>query len=435
LDLHDCDNLPFGVEISIKVLVTDPQKAAATLPRLDHSTVSKVVEDIVMSAARSIAMERTILDIMKNREEIEKSVYEMVADALNKLGLSAIIFDIKNIRDIEGRDVIGSLERAKIAELEKKARISEAIHDNEAQELEVERKKATQVKSEQMKQEEEQARLERERQARLEREQQARLEREQQARLERERQARLEREQQARLEREQQARLEREQQARLEREHKIEGQKLTRFAEIEQKKARIIAEANREKKLIEAQAEEDYLTLTYKICVFGDSGVGKTTFINRFVTNRFYDDIKSTLGAAIHVKRFELENGKITLQVWDFGGEDRFKFLIRSYAQGSSGGIFMFDLTNYNSLINIINWLPEFRKFSNNIPILMVGSKLDLEELRICKKDEALDLMELNELQKYFECSSRTGENVEAIFKVLLKDMLNHKGYNHLILK
>jgi flotillin len=215
LDLHDCDNLPFGVEISIKVQVTDPQKAAATLTRLDHSTVSKVVEDTVMSAARSIAMERTILDIMKNREEIEKSVYEMVADALNKLGLSAIIFDIKNIRDIEGRDVIGSLERAKIAELEKEARISEAIHNNEAKEVEVERRKLTQVKIEQMQQQEEQARIEREREVATN-------------------------------------------QMTLDKEKlKIEEQKLTRFAEMEQKKARIIAEANRERKMIEAQAEAD----------------------------------------------------------------------------------------------------------------------------------------------------------------------------------
>lgn len=203
------------MEISIKVQVTDPQKAAATLTRLDHATVSKVVEDTVMSAARSIAMERQILDIMKNREDIEKSVYEMVADALNKLGLSAIIFDIKNIRDIEGRDVIGSLERAKIAELEKQARISEAIHDNEAKEVEVERKKATQVKSEKMKLEEEQARLEREKEVATD-------------------------------------------QMLVEKEKiKIEEQKLTRFAEIEQKKARIMAEANKEKKLIEAQAEAE----------------------------------------------------------------------------------------------------------------------------------------------------------------------------------
>ncbi len=215
LDLHDCDNLPFGVEISIKVQVTDPQKAAATLTRIDHSTVSKVVEDTVMSAARSLAMERTILNIMKNREEIESSVYEMVSDALSKLGLSAIIFDIKNIRDIEGRDVIGSLERVKIAELIKKARISEAIQENEAKEVEVERNKSTQVKSEHMKLEEEQARLEREREISTN-------------------------------------------QMLVEQEKlKIEEQKLTRFAEIEQKKARILAEAKKEQRLIEAQAEAE----------------------------------------------------------------------------------------------------------------------------------------------------------------------------------
>ena len=215
LDLHDCDNLPFGVEISIKVQVTDPQKAAATLTRIDHSTVSKVVEDTVMSAARSLAMERTIISIMKNREEIEKSVYEMVSDALAKLGLSAIIFDIKNIRDIDGRDVIGSLERVKIAELIKKARISEAIQENEAKEVETERKKSTQVKFEKMKQEEEQARLEREREVAIN-------------------------------------------QMLVEQEKlKIEEQKLTRFAEIEQKKAKILANAKREQQLIEAQGDAE----------------------------------------------------------------------------------------------------------------------------------------------------------------------------------
>ena len=215
LDLHDCDNLPFGVEISIKVQVTDPQKAAATLTRIDHSTVSKVVEDTVMSAARSLAMERTIISIMKNREEIEKSVYEMVSDALAKLGLSAIIFDIKNIRDIDGRDVIGSLERVKIAELIKKARISEAIQENEAKEVETERKKSTQVKFEKMKLEEEQARLEREREVAIN-------------------------------------------QMLVEQEKlKIEEQKLTRFAEIEQKKAKILANAKREQQLIEAQGDAE----------------------------------------------------------------------------------------------------------------------------------------------------------------------------------
>ncbi|MBN2150302.1 MAG: hypothetical protein JW839_02535 [Candidatus Lokiarchaeota archaeon] len=162
IKLHDVDKLPFGVEISVKVQVTDPPKSAATLTTIDHSTISKVVEDTVMSAARSVAMERNILEIMKNREEIEKAIYAMVQDALSKLGLSPVIFDIKNIRDIEGSDVIASLEKVKIAELRRNARISEATHDSEAVKIEVEKEKDAKVKSEQMKKEEEVAHYERE---------------------------------------------------------------------------------------------------------------------------------------------------------------------------------------------------------------------------------------------------------------------------------
>lgn len=181
--------------------------------------------------------------------------------------------------------------------------------------------------------------------------------------------------------------------------------------------------------------EEEGLNLTYKICVFGDSGVGKTTLISRYLTNKFFDDIKSTLGAAIHIKLLDIENGRVTLQVWDFGGEDKFKFLLPAYAQGSSGGIFVFDLTNYQSMINIIDWIPEFRKISSNIPLIMVGSKLDLEEERTCTREEAIDLMQLHGLNGYMECSSKTGVNVESIFKILLKEILNHRGYSHLKLK
>lgn len=219
MDLHDQDNLPFGVEISIKVQVTDPQKAAATLTRIDHNTVSKVVEDTVMSAARSVAMERTIIEIMRDREAVEKAVYNMVAESLAKLGLSAIIFDIKNILDIEDQDVIGSLERVKIAELKRNARISEAIQDNEAREVEVERNKATEVKIQTMKLEEEQARLTKEKQMAIE-------------------------------------------QMMVETELlKIEEQKMTRLASIEKEKTTILAQANRDKQMLEAQGAADAVRL------------------------------------------------------------------------------------------------------------------------------------------------------------------------------
>ncbi|MFX1601099.1 MAG: Rab family GTPase [Promethearchaeota archaeon] len=177
------------------------------------------------------------------------------------------------------------------------------------------------------------------------------------------------------------------------------------------------------------------LELTYKICIFGDKSVGKTSLVDRYVTNKFHENIQATLGATILIKDLELENGKITLQVWDFGGQKRFKFLISSYARGATGGIFMFDITNYESLLALNDWLPEFGKTVRYVPLIIVGGKKDLEEQRVCKKDDVLDIMKSYNFHRYIECSSKTGENVELVFKVLLSKILEDKGYRYLKLK
>ncbi|MFX1388746.1 MAG: Rab family GTPase [Promethearchaeota archaeon] len=177
------------------------------------------------------------------------------------------------------------------------------------------------------------------------------------------------------------------------------------------------------------------MQLTYKICIFGDKGVGKTSLVTHYMTNKFHEKILATLGASVHVKDLELENGNITLQIWDFGGQKRFKFLISSYARGSAGGIFMFDLTNYESLIALKEWLPEFGKSVRYVPLIIVGGKLDLEEQRVCKQEDILDIMKSYKFYKYVECSSKTGENVELVFRVLLEKILEDKGYNYLKLK
>ncbi|MFX1418225.1 MAG: Rab family GTPase [Promethearchaeota archaeon] len=175
--------------------------------------------------------------------------------------------------------------------------------------------------------------------------------------------------------------------------------------------------------------------LTYKISIFGDRGVGKTTLVDRYITNEFHENTLATLGATIHVKYLELENGKITLQVWDFGGQKRFKFLISSYARGSVGGIFMFDLTNYESLLALSEWLPEFGMTVRYIPLIMVGSKLDLKQQRVCQKNEVLGIIKSYKFYKYIECSSKTGENVELVFRVLLRKILDDRGYSYLKFK
>ena len=164
------------------------------------------------------------------------------------------------------------------------------------------------------------------------------------------------------------------------------------------------------------------------MCVFGDSGVGKSTLINRYVTAKFDQDLKSTIGAAILMKVIERERYRITLQIWDFAGEDRFGVLLPSYAQGSSAAIFMCDISQLDSITNINDWILTFQKGSNHIsspvPLIVVGGKLDLEENRALNKKNIEEILTVRENFEYIECSSKTGENIDLLFQTIIDKMI-----------
>lgn len=172
--------------------------------------------------------------------------------------------------------------------------------------------------------------------------------------------------------------------------------------------------------------------MAYKICIFGESSVGKTTLARRYLTGYFEEDIKLTMGAEIFVKFLDIENLRIVLQFWDFGGEDMFKFLLPLYSKGSSGGIFMFDLTRDKTLNRIEDWLGIFKEGLSperkDIPILMVGGKVDLQNQIVISQKEAKKISQQFNLYNYIECSSKTGENVEKTFEILVRKIL--KNFN-----
>jgi len=163
IKIHDKDQLPLGIEISCKVKISDPARAGESLRNITLESVRKVVEDTIMSAVRSIAMTKNVLEIMKEREAIEIAVNDKVMDALGKLGLYPSIFDIKNISDIENNLVIRNLERVKIAELARNARVSEAEMNAGAEKKEAEAKALTQIVKEASVRDQMKAKYERER--------------------------------------------------------------------------------------------------------------------------------------------------------------------------------------------------------------------------------------------------------------------------------
>jgi small GTP-binding protein len=170
----------------------------------------------------------------------------------------------------------------------------------------------------------------------------------------------------------------------------------------------------------------------YKICIFGDGGVGKTTLVNRYMTGVFKGDSTMTIGVDFHVKKLELNGLRVSLQIWDFAGEDRFRFLLPSYVIGASGGIFMYDITRYTSLKNFEDWIDIFKRGysgkGRQLPVIMVGGKLDLQHKRAISSDDAFEIAKKNHLYGFVECSAKSGENVEDIFLEIGNLMIRKSG-------
>lgn len=168
---------------------------------------------------------------------------------------------------------------------------------------------------------------------------------------------------------------------------------------------------------------------TFKIIIFGDAGCGKTTLTQRFLTNLFVSDSKMTIGVDFEVKSLEVDKQKVKLQIWDFGGEERFRFLLPTYVRGARGGLFLFDITNYSSIAHIDDWLSVIRKeirAEDIFPIIVVGGKADLAENREVSAGEGIKIAKSRNVDGFIETSSKTGENVEKTFEALTRLMLNN---------
>ena len=167
---------------------------------------------------------------------------------------------------------------------------------------------------------------------------------------------------------------------------------------------------------------------TFKIVIFGDAGCGKTTLTQRFLTNLFVSDSKMTIGVDFEVKSLVVNKQKVKLQIWDFGGEERFRFLLPTYVRGARGGVFMYDITNYSSIAHIDDWLTVIKKEIRKealFPIIVVGGKADLAENREVPASEGIKIAKSRGVDGFIECSSKTGENVEESFEALTSLMLD----------
>jgi small GTP-binding protein len=169
-----------------------------------------------------------------------------------------------------------------------------------------------------------------------------------------------------------------------------------------------------------AMPEESYL---FKIVVGGAGGVGKTTLLHRYLHNVFVPNSTMTIGVAFHSKEVVCEalQKRIKLSLWDLGGQQRFRFL------QARAGIVFFDMTRFDTMMQVKDWVEMFRSHSSpGMPIVLGGTKLDVvdpslvEETNQLARETAVQLG----LPIYIPTSSKTGSGVDEIFKYLVDTLV-----------
>jgi len=163
---------------------------------------------------------------------------------------------------------------------------------------------------------------------------------------------------------------------------------------------------------------------TFKVIMLGDASVGKTSLTIRYISGSFLEDLKLTIGVDFYSKTTNFKDNKVKLQIWDFGGEERFRFLLSQYCKGANGAFFLYDITNSVTLDHLPDWTQIIREHAGDIPIMLIGSKGDLDEFRAVSRDNGILAAKKYNLASFVELSAKTGQNVERAFDVMTEILL-----------
>lgn len=163
-----------------------------------------------------------------------------------------------------------------------------------------------------------------------------------------------------------------------------------------------------------------------KVVLLGDGGVGKSSLIQRFVSNKFDPSLFHTIGVEFLNKDLDVDGEKYTLQIWDTAGQERFKSLRTPFYRGSDCCLLTFALDDLQSFQNIAMWKKEFLYYADvkdpdNFPFVVLGNKSDLLSERKLKEEEARAWCNQNGKLPYFETSAKDAVNVDSAFAAAIR--------------
>ena len=165
----------------------------------------------------------------------------------------------------------------------------------------------------------------------------------------------------------------------------------------------------------------------FKVILLGDSGVGKTSLLSRYMDEEFSDK-QCTINADFKIKSIQIDpftSAQIT--IWDTCGQEKYRSMTRQYFKDAHGIILMFDISDKRSFSNLEGWLEDIKENSikDDVSIVIVGNKTDLK-FRNIKHETAVEFCKTNGIT-YCETSSKEGLNIESPFETVTKEIIEKK--------
>ena len=169
-------------------------------------------------------------------------------------------------------------------------------------------------------------------------------------------------------------------------------------------------------------------SVTFKILTIGESGVGKTCVLRRFVENKFLKNHLATIGIDFKTKTLNINNKEIKLKIWDTAGQERFRNITTQYYKGADGIVLVYDVTDDGSFEKIRDWMAQIQSNAqrDELGLVLLGNKCDIEP-RVVTEEQGTKMAE--ELKvSYFETSALNGQGINEAFEQLARDIMKKKG-------
>ena len=165
---------------------------------------------------------------------------------------------------------------------------------------------------------------------------------------------------------------------------------------------------------------DDTYDVIYKILLVGDSGVGKTNIMLRYLNKEFNINTKATVGVEFGSKNIIIDKKVIKGQIWDTAGQERYRAITSSYYKGAHGAFVVYDITLKESFEAVDRWINDLRNNTDErLEIILIGNKSDLEEKRQVTKEEGEEKAKEKEVA-FMETSALNCNNIEKAFNEIM---------------